>query len=175
MPRWHGASALATLTLLLAGCHGATPERARIVDARVVRDGDGMALELVQELRFSRSMRDALAAGIPLRLGYSIEGCATGGEAFALRYSPLSRSYELLREGDARPRSFARRSALFAALDRVRLRLHAEPLADCEGSVRMALDLTALPTPLRFPAFLQPDEWRMVSPGFAWSARSPRA
>jgi hypothetical protein len=165
-------AALVLLLPALAGCLGETPERALILDTRVVRDG-GVALEITQELRFSRTMRAALDHGMTLRLVYRVEGCASGAfDVLELRYVPLTRHYELRRFGDAQGRSFARRSALFAALDRVRLPLQAEPTPDCRGQLQVALDLTSLPTPLRLPAFLQRDEWRMVSPVHAWPTRS---
>lgn len=166
--------ALAGLLLLpvLGGCLGETPERARILEARLVRD-TGVALDITQELRFSRTMRDALDHGMSLRLVYRVQGCATGAlDALELRYVPLTRHYELRRPGEAQGRSFARRSALFAALDRVRVPLTAEPTPGCRGTLQVALDLTSLPTPLRLPAFLQRDQWRMVSPVHAWPTRS---
>ena len=163
---------LVLLVLPLCACLGETPERARILEARVVRD-EGLALELTQELHFSRTMRDALDHGIALRLVYSASGCGSSvWQVLELRYVPLTRHYELQASGEAQPRSFARRSALFAALDRLRVPLHGEPAADCHGRVQVALDLTSLPTPLRLPAFLQRAEWRLVSPVQAWSSPS---
>lgn len=175
MRRWKNASSL-VLCLALAGCLGETPERARIIDARVVRDAGRPELELTQDLRFSSTMREALAHGIALRLVYGIDGCgASAGHALELRYVPLTRHYEVQRVGEAQSRSFARRSALLASLDRIRLPLGAEPAAGCRGTVWVALDLTSLPTPLRFPAFFEPAEWRLVSPPVSWSSPSSRA
>lgn len=156
--------------MLLTGCLGATPDRARILEARLVRDAGRAELELIQDLRFSRSMRDALANGIPLRLIYGIHGCdVDAAQILELRYLPLLRHYELQRLGDPQWRSFARRSAVLASLDRIRLPLARDPGDACRGSVSMALDLTTLPTPLRFPAFLQREEWRLISAPQAWS------
>ena len=176
MPRSRSALSLLLATLALAGCLGATPERARIVGARLVHDGGRPELEVTQELRFSRTMREALAQGIELRLVYVLQGCGADTlQALALRYVPLTRHYELQREGDPQARGFARSSALLASLDRVRLPLPATPTPDCRGVVTVALDLTTLPTPLRFPALLRRAEWRMVSPPAAWPDPSPRA
>jgi hypothetical protein len=175
MRRWKSAPS-ALLCLALAGCLGETPDRARIVEARVLRDGDTAELELTQDLRFSRTMREALAHGIPLRLVYGIEGCGVRSDhVLELRYLPLLRHYQLQRDSEAQARSFARRSALLASLDRIRLPLPAFPQPGCSGTVSMALDLTSLPTPLRFPAFLRRDEWRLVSPPVQWHSPSPRA
>lgn len=175
MPRWKSAASLALLPLL-AGCLGTTPERARILQARVSGEGGARQLEVTQRLRFSDTMREALEHGIPLRLSYRIEAC--GRRLFSiveLRYSPLSRHYELHRPGETQARTFARSGALLAALDRVHLPLGDVFAPHCAGEVSIGLDLTSLPTPLRFPAFLQPGDWRMVSPPTAWSTSPPRA
>src|SRR5688500_11336533 len=175
MLRSRSALSLLLLPLALAGCLGATPERARIVAARLVDDAGRPELEVTQELRFSRTMREALAHGIPLRLVYVLQGCGADSlQALSLRYVPLTRHYELQREGDTLARSFARRSALLASLDRVRLPLPSVPPPACRGVITVALDLTTLPTPLRFPAFLRRAEWRLVSPPVAWPDPSPR-
>ena len=167
--------ALAAVLLLLGGCGlGETPERATLL--RVEPVAAGTALEVTQRLRLSPTMLQALERGIPLRLAYHIEWCAASGRrpqgaALELRYLPLSRHYELRTVPSGTPQRFARRSALLGALDRVRLPLELAA-ADCGGRVAVALDLTALPTPLRFPAFLEPAQWRLVSAPLAWpSAR----
>ncbi|HET6604702.1 MAG TPA: DUF4390 domain-containing protein [Xanthomonadaceae bacterium] len=117
-------------------------------------------------------MLEALDRGIPLRLGYRVHWCAEGGRApesrvLEMRYFPLSRHYELREDHSGSRRTFARRSALLAALDRVRLSLSPPP--GCGARIAVALDLTSLPTPLRFPAFLEPSQWRLVSPEYAWN------
>src|SRR5690606_6741947 len=153
---------------LLAGCAlGETPERAEILAVRGVAT---RTLEVTQQLRFSDHMRQALDNGIPLRLAYRIDWCdgrRGEGQVIELRYSPLGRDYRMRRLVDGEDRRFSRPSALFAALDRVRLPVR-DDIPDCGGRLSVALDLTSLPTPLRFPAFLQPSQWRLVSPEFAW-------
>jgi hypothetical protein len=154
--------------LLLPGCLGSTPDRARIDEARLIESAGGQVLEVTQRLRLSRTMLAALASGIPLRLAYRVDLCAAAPHraTIELRYLALTRSYELRIGGQSR--QFARRSAMLAALDRVRLPLPSRPAPGCDGTVAVALDLTALPTPLRFPAFLEPGEWRLVSPSSTW-------
>ena len=175
MPRWKNAASLALLPLL-AGCLGQTPERARILLAQVTGEGAAAQLEVTQQLRFSPKMRGALEHGIPLRLTYRLSGCGrellTGIE---LRYSPLNRHFELHRPGETQARTFVRSGALLASLDRVRLPIGENFAPGCIGEVAVGLDLTSLPTPLRFPAFLRPGDWRMVSPPTAWSTSPPRA
>ena len=161
---------------LLAGCLGQTPERARILDAHVAGEGAARQLEVTQQLRFSAKMREALEHGIPLRLTYRLEACGQSQyQTIGLQYSPLNRHFELHRPGEAQARTFARSGALLASLDRVRLPIGQSFNEGCEGSIRVGLDLTSLPTPLRFPAFLQPGDWRMVSPPTAWSTSPPGA
>lgn len=156
---------------LLTACLGATPERARI--QRVVVLSNGAGLEVDQQLRLSTTMLRALSQGIPLRLVYRARGCRGARswqqEADAqLAYAPVRRVYELRLPG-GELRRFARRSAMLAALDRIRLPLGpVEP--GCEGSLAVRLDLAALPTPLRFPALFRPADWRLISPEFAWTA-----
>lgn len=132
--------------------------------------GDRHWLELSQRMRFSPTMLEALDSGIPLRLTYRLDWCDNHrviGRTLVLRYTPLSGRYEL--SGlDGPARRFSQRSALLAALDRVRLPLASAPPGDCTLRAEVALDLTALPTPLRFPALLEPGEWRLVSPIRQW-------
>ena len=134
------------LLLPLAACLGETPERARIVEVRLLRDSGRDVLEITQRLEFSATMRDALDHGIPLRLTYRIDACDDPqAQVVRLSYSPLHRRYELQREGDSSARRFARRGALLAALDRIRLPLTRTAPVPCSGSVAVALDLTSLP------------------------------
>jgi len=165
-------AALALLAALLLGACGLgeTPDRARLLAVEPV--AAGTALEVTQRLRLSRTMLEALDRGIPLLLAYRLRWCPDSGRreqrvALELRHLPLSRHYELRTLPHGPVQRFARRSALLAALDRVRLPLElAAP--ECGGELAVALDLTALPTPLRFPAFLEPSEWRLVSAPLAW-------
>lgn len=163
--------ALAWLCVPLAGCGlGETPDRAEILAVAPV--AGGAVLEVTQQLVLSPTMLEALDRGIPLRLAYRIDWCAASGRGsegrvLELRHLPLSRHYELRQLPAGETLRFARRSALLASLDRVRLPLQlAAP--DCGGTLGVALDLTALPTPLRLPAFLEPTQWRLVSPRYAW-------
>jgi len=165
---------LGMLVLLLAACGAPTPDRASISSARALASAGGADLEVVQQLRLSPAMLAALDAGIPLRFNYAVTACDDSQltrSVIELSYSALTRRYSL-RGGDGEQRYFARRSGLLAALDRIRLPLSGVESLQCEGVVQLALDLSALPTPLRLPALLLPGEWQLVSPPFAWSAAS---
>lgn len=164
--------ALILLISLLAGCLGDTPERVSLRPLSVLASGDRHHLLVEQELHLSRTMLTALRNGVDLYLGYQVSGCGQPGSIIAwhtvtLRYAPLRRAYEV-DQGALGVRRFARRSAMLAALERIRIELPANLPAKCSGSLRMVLDLTRLPTPLRFPALLRPAEWRLVSPSVSW-------
>lgn len=168
MPPCARRASLLFAVSLLAGCIGETPERAQIAAASVRDSGAGRVLEVEQQLRWSPRMLEALANGIPLRLAYHLEcGSWRGAHFIQLRYAPLQRAYTLQPAGSP-GRRFGRRTALLAALDRVRLPLPKDLPEDCVGALRVALDLTSLPTPLRFPALLRPQDWRLVSPRAPW-------
>jgi hypothetical protein len=154
----------------LTGCLGRTPERAELLGMETGSTGERHWIELGQRLDFSPTMLEALDSGIPLRLAYRLDWCEgrhVVGRALQLRFAPLSGRYELAGL-DGPDRRFTQRSALLAALDRVRFQLDAPPPPDCVLSAEVALDLTALPTPLRFPALLEPEQWRLVSPLRQW-------
>jgi hypothetical protein len=157
---------------LATACVGTTPERIELGHITWVGEPGAGALEFEQRLRLSATMLDALANGIPLRLVYGASGCVGGAEwrvnySLELSYSPLRRVWET-RSSSGELRAFARRHQMLAALDRVRMPIGTEPPVECRGEVMAALDLTALPPPLRFPALLRPQEWRLVSESMPW-------
>lgn len=162
---------LPTLLLLaLTGC-SAPPRHATIHAAHTLAGGAELELEVLQQIQLTSVMRDALDHGIALRLAYRIETCGQRRErAFWLRHAPLKRQYELQLEGATEVRDFARVAALEAALDRIRLPLDLPADAACGGNVQVRLDLAALPTPLRFPAFFAAEQWQLASAPFAWPA-----
>jgi hypothetical protein len=174
-PRFRGLALLALLLPLLSACGQLTPERAQISAARpLLTAGGGSELDIEQRLRLTPLMLEALESGIPLRLRYEIGGCpdtARQSVMLDLRHAALTRRY-LLQVGSAAPRHFSRRSAMLAALDRVRLPLDNAKAATCAGDVQVSLDLTSLPPPLRLPALLLPADWRLRSPTYTWPANA---
>lgn len=157
------------LLLSLAACAEA-PDHARISSARTLPGINALELELTQQIELTEALREALDHGIALRLLYRIEACGHARQrALWLRHAPLRRQYELQLEGHAEVRDFPRLAALEAALDRVRLPLDLPADAVCAGHVQMRLDMAALPTPLRFPAFFAPREWQLRSQTFTWT------
>ncbi len=160
-----------TMSLALLAACADSSQYAQILHAQTLPGIDGLQLELTQEIRLTDAMRDALDHGIGLRLLYRIEVCGHHRQrAVWLRHAPLKRQYELQREGTNEVRDFARLSSLEAALDRIRLSLDLPADAHCAGQVDVQLDLAALPTPLRFPAFFHGQQWKLRSDTYRWAA-----
>jgi hypothetical protein len=157
---------------LLSGC-GAQPQaRAEIEAVRRVGGQRAPALEVQQRLDFSPRMLDALSNGIALRIDYRLEACEGSVREMRplwLRFYPLMHEFELRWQGDEGGRRFARRSALLAALDQVRVTLP-ESAAQCAGELSLELELTALPAPLRLPALIGLEDWRLAAGPHPWSA-----
>ena len=169
------ASALLFGVALLAGCAGtstSTP-RAQIVSARIE---NAPAPQLVADLKlaFSPEMLEALDRGIALTLELDVraEDRSLAGvtRSLTLRYLPLAQRYQL-RDDSGAERSFARRSQLLAALDRVRITLPDEwARPPARARLDLALDRSALPGPLRLPALYR-RAWRFRADGYAWTPR----
>jgi hypothetical protein len=164
------------LPLLLAGLLAACTGDSRIESARVERLPQPV-LDAGLRLSFSTEMLDALDHGVPLTLRFRLRGDLTDGRAttsrrIGLRWLPLSRQYQLHDLDTGATRNFPRRTQLLAALDRVRLALPAEWSALRErGALELsvALEVDALPAPLRLPALLS-RHWRIDPPLHRWTA-----
>ena len=161
--------------ILLTGCDSSPEAQASISSARLQRSAAGPYLEIQQRLDFSPRMLDALSNGIGLRIDYTVRACAgasTETIPLWLRYYPLAREFELRWPEDL-GRRFARRSGLLAALDQVRLPL-SEAAAACGGQVSLALVASSLPAPLRFPALIGLQDWRLAAVPVAFVALEQR-
>ncbi len=132
--------------------------------------------------RPSATMVDALEHGIALELRLTLiaqgpsrfgwpSQLATLERHLELRYYPLSRQYQLrdLQNNDIR--SFALRAYLFDALEQLHLPIaFAQALTDRPTSyrLRIALETTALPGPLRLPALIDP-QWQLGAKDYSWT------
>jgi hypothetical protein len=160
---------------LLAACAREPAPAATVRAAEVIAD-PAPVLTATLELRLSATMLEALERGIPLRIAFALRregGDATlrARPALELRYAPLAQQF-LLEDDSGTTRSFARRTQLLAALDRVRLPLPTEWAKvpqDARYSLSVRLDDAALPGPLRLPALVSHD-WRISSEVFGWHA-----
>jgi hypothetical protein len=160
------------LVLLLGACHGGGD-----IESARIDDGAAPAIDARLRLALSPDLLAALDRGVPLVLRLEVEAHTTGRRLHAvrrieLRYLPLAQRYAWTDLDTASTRTFARRPLLLAALDRVRLPLDAAWSDLPEGTrcvLGVALDVDALPPPLRLPALFSP-RWRLDLPEHAWTA-----
>lgn len=163
------------IAALLAACARGPAPAASVRAAEVVAE-PAPALTATLQLELSPTMLEALERGIPLRLVFALrrdggDGTLVARPALELRYAPLAQQF-LLADDSGTTRSFARRTQLLAALDRVRLPLPpewADAPAGAHYVLRLRLDDAALPGPLRLPALVSRD-WRLASDEYAWHA-----
>jgi hypothetical protein len=154
----------------MAACHGGGA-----IESARIDQGPEPAIDARLRLAPSADLLAALDRGVPLVL--RVELVARGRRRLhalhriELRYLPLARRYAWTDLDAGATRTFARRSLLLAALDRVRLPLDVAWTglpAGTRCTLAVALDVDALPPPLRLPALLSP-RWRFDLPEFVWT------
>ncbi len=123
-------------------------------------------LEADLDIELSPIALDALDHGIPLLLEFDIRPLAGPRQKarWELSFLPLMRRYQLLIDGSA-PRFFSSRVQLLAALDRIRIQLNDG--SGGSGQIRLRLDTSALPAPMRLPALLE-SGWRLRADAADW-------
>ena len=162
-------------SLLVAACSAREDGAHAEIRAATIAREPAPALVADLRLSFSPAMLEALDRGIALRLALRLSGRGAGGNVelergLKLRYLPLAQQYQLAEESGV-ARSFARRSQLLAALDRVRVPLPPEWAQPFDSyALELELDTSALPGPLRLPALYEP-AWRLSTPVYRWPAR----
>jgi hypothetical protein len=157
--------------LLLGACHGGGA-----IESARIEGGVAPVLDARLRLAPSADVLAALDRGVPLVLRIEVEARSAGPmlrteRRIELRFLPLAGRYAWTDLDSGTVRTFARRPLLLAALDRVRLPLDpafAELPAGTRCRVRLALDVDALPAPLRLPALFSP-RWRLAPPDYAWT------
>lgn len=163
---------IAALTVgALTACSGDS----RIASARIERE-PAPVLDTTLQLALSDQVLEALDRGVALTLRFRVAGQLLRGKVITsrrvgLRWLPLTQQYQLVDLDLGSVRNFSRRAKLLAALDRVRLSLPAEwstlqPDSDC--SLQIALEIDALPAPLRLPALLS-SAWNLDPPVHRWT------
>lgn len=152
--------------LVTASC--SAQRHAHLSDAAI--DSQSGTLTASLDLDLSRVHIEALEHGVPLVLVFTLT--PVSGQQVASRwrlsYLPMSRRYELLVD-QASPRYFPSRVQLIASLDRVRFPLANPGLRT--GTLRMHLDVGALPAALRLPALFD-SNWWLRSETIRWGATS---
>lgn len=123
----------------------------------------GLQLQLRLDLgeRATRALESGLVLG--LAVDWQLDDGRELHDTLWLRYSPLLRRYDF-GIGSRPPQSFGLRNALLAAVENARVtwpEAHACKL-ECGGRVRVRLDVSTLPAPLRLPALFQRD-WKLDS------------
>lgn len=139
----------------LAGC-AAGNERLQIQD---VLPNAEQAQTLQLRIALPRRLREGLQRGVVLSWRLDLYRLGGGRESHwrELRYSPLSRQYQMHEPGSGYSRGYPSRAAALAALERWPL-----PPGSAVHSARVRLDTTRLPAPLVLPALFDSD-WRLDS------------
>ncbi len=125
-----------------------------------VRETSARVPSLQMQMRLDLGERATAALESGLVLGFAVDWQLADGrelnDTLWLRYSPLLRRYDFAM-GSRAPQSFGLRNALLAAVENARLSFpDAQPCAaSCGGRVRVQLDVSTLPAPLRLPAWVQ--------------------
>ena len=155
----------------------------RIVRAELVPAGEIYVLNADIDYRFSEPVIEALENGVPLTLvlrfkikrqrGWWLdETVFSEKRIFRIRYHPLARSYQILSETSGIPQNYTSLSTLLSAMGEIRgwraLPVGSlNPDEDYFAALTVALDLEALPLPLRPMAYVSPS-WYLGSPWFEW-------
>ncbi|NKN32063.1 DUF4390 domain-containing protein [Marichromatium bheemlicum] len=155
------------------------------LDTRLDDEG-GYRLSAEIDYAFSAEALEALDNGVPLTVLVHIQVRRSGAWLWedsladlqlrrAIRYKPLSERYQVYTLPDTEGRSFVSREAALRALGEL-LDIHllsADRLAadsDYEVRLRTALEIEALPLPLRPMAYLKP-AWKLSSGWTQWPLR----
>lgn len=173
------------LIVFASGCwadnHGFLVRRAELVST-----GDAYALNADVDYHFSEAAIEALEHGVTLTLvahfkidrqrDYWLdETILKETRRFRIRYHPLAKSFQLLRENSGVPQNFAGLTALLDAMGQIR-GWQVTPTGALESDkiywARLAvnLDIEALPLPLRPVAYVSPS-WYLGSPWFRWRVK----
>lgn len=134
----------------------------------VVGSDDSKQLSITQRVPLTEAMFEALDGGIHLYFDYQVHVCMAAPLRRELMIAGgiIDGGYVVRWAGHSR--TFPTQADLLAGLDRLSMELPSSVSADCQGAVQVALALTRLPTPMRFPAFFRPDEWRLSSQLVSW-------
>lgn len=151
------------MVALLAACSGAEGDA---TISHAIFDPQTRMLEADLDINLSQIALDALDHGIPLVLEFDIRPDAGPRQKvrWELSFLPLMRRYQLLID-DSAPRFFSSRVQLLAALDRIRILL--TDASASSGQIRLRLDTSALPAPMRLPALIE-SGWRLRAPAAEW-------
>lgn len=176
---------MASIVLLLAACGSESTRdwHIELVDPRLERDAEGYDLVAGIRLDPSPAMIEALERGVTLTV--AVQTRATGGPVWVpgfdrirkhrleISYLPLSRHYQLVYLRDDSHSSYPRLAMLINALEEPQpwsVKIEDEELEGGPWRVqaRTELDRSRLPSPMRLPAWFDP-QWRLRSDWQEWN------
>jgi hypothetical protein len=160
------------------------PERGIFIHAASLVQEDGSTrLNADIDYRFNDAVVEALQNGVPLRLVLQFrarreqdfwphENFLRKDWVYQIRYHSLAKLYQWIAEDGTLLRNFSRLETLLETMGRIRDLPLDEPKSShpergCRGSLRVFLDIEALPLPLRPMAYLSPD-WTLTSNAYSW-------
>ena len=175
------------LALVAALCLGAAGADDFAISGGGTRLVDGAYLLDAQvEYHFTDEVQEALENGVPLWVETHVQVRREGAWVWEadlvdfrlrsqIRYGPLSSTYQVVNKQSGARESFATRAAALKALGEVKglSVVRADQLKPSEKYVvemRAALDIEALPLPLRPLAYLSP-AWNLSSEWSTWPLR----
>ena len=164
--------------IALAGCaDSAENDRFKFRSVTANWNSGQLRVHTEQTVPLSAEAREALVHGVPLtllldfRLRNSVSQirAAENTERFEIRYLPLSDHYQLTFYDGTPARTFPRLRHALADLSNVSFSLvtGALPAGEYEMLVRLRLDQTAMPPPMRLPVLLSA-QWQHDSPWSSW-------
>lgn len=155
-----------------------------IAHAELLPSDAGYVLNADVAYAFSPASIEALENGVPLTVAIRCaidrerryrwdERVVDYREKLEIRYHPLGKLFRMKYADHDKPQSFTSLSALLAAMGSIRglVVIPGERVVAGEryrASLSIALDIEALPLPLRPIAYLSPS-WYLGSPAYQWS------
>ena len=181
-----GGGLLLCFLATIAGAAAPTESSLRIRSTQVTVDEDVYELDARLDLQLPQEARQAIDAGLTLRLTYQIEvnrvrrympdaGVASVEQRFELSYHALSQRYLVRNLNTGEQQDFG---ALDAALDRLG-DVHGLPILDTalvtkgptfEGRIRAVLDMNTAPDTFGWLLFWT-DDWSAESEWHTWTLR----
>jgi hypothetical protein len=176
---------MVSIVLLFAACSGESDRdwQIELVNPQLELDEEGYDIVAGIRLDPSPAMIEALERGVTLTV--AVQTRATGGPVWIpgfdrirkhrleISYLPLSRHYQLVYLRDDTRSSYPRLNMLINALEAPQpwsVKLEGDELERGPWRVqaRAELDRSRLPSPMRLPAWLDP-QWRLRSQWEEWS------
>ncbi|MGI9211809.1 MAG: DUF4390 domain-containing protein [Methylococcaceae bacterium] len=177
---------LAVLVLLCGGCSlvpGTDRNGFEVIEARLSHTGKLCLVDANLDHHFSSAVIEALEQGVPLtlvrhfklsriRYFWLDEPLVSVSRSLHLSVHPKTRIYRIVYSDTGVVENFSSLTTLIEYLGSIRdwpitTPDHWHPDQTYQASLRITLDIEALPLPLRPIAYLSPD-WHLESPRYLW-------